>query len=97
MKVWAVFRPIFARNGFHVTQLMAGVSKSVSHRPMALATISPDVVRAIVHLGALTRAVTGTVDGLAKANVAQKMIIHVRDGAQVTGALAAGAEMSNDG
>ena len=45
----------------------------------------------------LTRAVTRVVDGVGKAYVAQHVIIHARDSAPVTGALAAGAESGHDG
>ena len=45
----------------------------------------------------LTRAVTRVVDGVAKANVAQVVSIHARENAAVAGALAARADIGNDG
>lgn len=61
---------------------------------MVLATISPDVVRAIVRLAPLTGAIKWA--GAVEANVAQVVIIHARENAPVAGALAASAEINND-
>lgn len=44
----------------------------------------------------LTRAVMRVVDGVAKANVAEDVIIHARDSAPITGALTAGADKGHD-